>query len=391
MSVMKNILFIVQIKDINDALFCGNLIDFLSDNYTISVLSNRELSINNRIVFLNTIQQIDKYDLVIAYNKPALHKAKKFFDNIPIFYCYPGENDSQERVNIYDYDKLFIVRKPNHTIYDNTCLFTNTLFNNEQQNNGKEDIISVAINSLDTIEKLIPFMNILLSETFHLLSVSEKFININLNPNIKIIGSREKVLESFSSSKILIGEGQSAIRGILMEKPVLVLGKYGYGGLVTKDNIDLLYTHGFRGRIGGVQNEYTPFELIEYDLNKSQTITEDELKKLKNYLKNLIQKEYQDLINNIEFYINIKQQNKDTIKLIHNKLYTLISISTTYYLKNRLNNQLVYELNESEAYFFNFFKNPVCLMDVYKNNPQIQINDDLFNDLISLKALIYEA
>lgn len=72
MSVMKNILFIAQIKDINDALFCGSLIDFLSDNYTISVLNNRELSINNRIVYLNTIQQKDKHDLVIAYNKPAI-------------------------------------------------------------------------------------------------------------------------------------------------------------------------------------------------------------------------------------------------------------------------------------------------------------------------------
>ncbi len=388
---MKNILFIAQIKNTNDSLFCENLIGFLSNhNYAILILTNRELNINNQIVYLNTIRQKVKYDLVIAYNKQALHKAKKFSDNIPIFYCYSVENNIQERVNIYDYDKLFVMGKPAYPIHDNSCLFVNTLFKSKQQNKDKKNIVAVAVNSSDTIEMLTPFMNILLSETFHLLSVSQKVININFNPNIKVIRNQEKILDSFISSKTIIGEGQSAIRGILMEKPVLVLGKYGYGGLVTKENIDILYKHGFLGRIGGVQNEYLPFELIEYDLNKSRTLTKNELKKLKHYVKNLIQKEYHALSNNIEFYINLKKQNKNEVKLVKNELYMLVSISDSFYLQNRLNKQLVYELNKSEASFFNFFNEPATLIDFFRNNQRMQVTNDLMNDLISLKALVYE-
>ncbi len=388
---MKNILFISQINYVNDFLFCENFIDFLSGkDCKVSVLSNKKLNANKRAVFLNTLQFESEYDIVIAYNKAALRKAKKFSDNIPIFYCCSAEDSLQEQVNIYDYDKLLIVGKPKPPVYDNTCLFINTFYNKLKEDGIKDDIIVVAVNNINVLEQLTPFINIFLTETFHVLSILEKYKITNFNPNVKIIRNQDKVLDSLSSSKTIIGEGQSAIRGILMEKPVLVLGKYGYGGLVTKDNIELLYKYGFHGRVGGVENEYLPFELIEYDLNKAQTVTKNELKKLKHYVQNLIQKEHDALINNIEFYINLKKQNKDKIKLIKNELYSLLSISDSFYLQNQLNNQLVYELNKREASFFNFFNKSATLIDFFRNNGRTQETNDLINDLISLKALVYE-
>lgn len=376
---------------VNDKVFCENLIHYLSTyQLDIHFLGNKQLNINEHN--FKQIKNFSKfeYDLVIAYNKIGYHKIKAFFNTTPIFYICSGINYYNEYIDIHKYDKQFILGRKYFSIEDNTYYNINTLCNKKYDCDSNGSIV-VAVNSGQTINKLTPFLNALVSENIYLLSVEENIRNINLNPNIRIIKSFEKSNELFSSAKIIIGEGQSAIRGILQEIPVLVLGSFGYGGIVNMDNIDSLFQNGMSGRNGGARDEYFPLELIAYDFSEANKITKKELKKIKMDVEKLILKEYDVLLENINYYSNLKVQNKDNIQLNKNELYEIISTSSSkiYYLRNKITNQLLYELNKDEASFIEFFENGSTLLDFYMKNPCIKISDSLIEDMVSLKVFVY--
>lgn len=389
---MKKILFSGSMKNYNDYFFCENLTQYLSSNqFNIHFLGNKQLNLDgHNFKQINNISEFD-YDLVIAYNRTGYQKVKEISNTIPLFYICSGINYYNEHIDIYEYDKQFVLGKKHFTVDDNISSYINTLFNDKYNPNDDGSIV-VAINSVNIINKLTPFINAMLSENIYLLSVMENIRNINFNPNIRIIKRFEKLNELFNSAKLVIGEGQSAIRGILMEIPVLVLGSFGYGGIVNKDNIDLLFQNGFSGRNGGVRDEHLPFDLIEYDLNEAYKITKEELRNLKKHLKRLIIKEHDILIENINYYSKLKEQSQDDIRLVKNELYDLISTSSSniYYLKNRITNQFLYELSKEEASFIQFFKEGSSLSDFYSNKPKIKISNSLFKDMVSLKVLVYE-
>lgn len=328
---------------------------------------------------------------MIAYNRLGFHWIKDCLDTIPVFYVYPSESFYENNLEIYRYDKLFILGKLHFNAGNNVCSKINTFFtdNSKYIDNGS---IAVALNKASPINKLTPLLNAMLSEDFLLLSIGEQIRDINLNSNIEIIRKKEKISDAFRFAKVIIGEGQSAIRGIMMEKPVLVLGIFGYGGLVDNNNIDLLFNDGFSGRQGGAKDEHLPFELIEYDLKEAKKKTKVELKKLKERLKNLITDEYNILTEDIEYHTSVKEQNIRDMKLLKNSLYSLVSTSSinVFYLKNNITNQLICKLNKDESDFIEYLDKSSTISDFNLKKPGCMINNDFIADLTSLKVLIHE-
>lgn len=53
-----------------------------------------------------------------------------------------------------------------------------------------------------------------------------------------------------------------AYEGVLQRKPVIVVGEYGFGGLVTPDTLHEQYNNYFRGKINGIKAEYFSLERI---------------------------------------------------------------------------------------------------------------------------------
>ena len=320
----------------------------------------------------------------------GFHWIKDCPDTIPVFYIYSGESFCENNLEVYRYDELFLIGKLHFNAGNNVCSKINTFFtdNSKYIDNGS---IAVAVNKASSISKLTPLLNTMLSEDFFLLTIDEKIRDINLNSNIMII-RKEKISDTFKFAKIIIGEGQSAIRGIMMEKPVLVLGNFGYGGLVDNNNIDLLFNDGFFGRPGGAKDEHLPFELIEYDLNEAKKKPKAELKMLKERLKNLITEEYNILTEYIEYHTSVNEQNICDIKLFKNSLYSLVSTSSSnvFYLKNNITNQLICKLNKDEANFIEYFEESSTISNFHSKKPTCLINNGLVKDLISLKVLIHE-
>ncbi len=369
-------------------MFCETLLQSLILNqFEVDVLSNKVLDPD-----LNSIKSdknCSKYDLIIAYNKKGIKRIKTAENHISILYFCSNINYYKERVSVDYYYKLYIVGGA-QLIDDNTyskidCLFLEAL-------SLKKNHIVVAVSSNSIINKLTPLINSIISEKFYLISIIEKIININFNPNIKIINDFKRSNELFKEAKIIFGEGQYAIKGILLEKPVLIVGEYGYGGLIRKENIELLFKNGFTGRSGGTKDEYLPINLINNDLDEVKNIPTEELKDIKKICMNLISKQYENLFENIRKCILIKERKYDSLKLWKNDLFSIItnSSSNRYYIRNNITNQYQYELQEDELHFINYFIKESTVYDYFKLYPDKNISNSFIQDMILLKVLIDE-
>ena len=68
----------------------------------------------------------------------------------------------------------------------------------------------------------------------------------------------------------------------MRRKPVIVVGDYGLGGLVTPDTFRKHYNNRFRGKINGVRNESFSLENLEKEIYKSFNLTFQELQMMSN-------------------------------------------------------------------------------------------------------------
>ncbi|WP_316838060.1 hypothetical protein [Pedobacter nutrimenti] len=84
------------------------------------------------------------------------------------------------------------------------------------------------------------------------------------NDNIIFFANTSDYSSFFSECGLLIGSESIAAKGILSNLPVIVAGKKGFGGLVTKDNLISFLPNRFSGRPGGNFNErISPVLLVQ--------------------------------------------------------------------------------------------------------------------------------
>lgn len=75
----------------------------------------------------------------------------------------------------------------------------------------------------------------------------------------------EKLVES---ADLIIGCGNLAFQGTVCRKPVIVLGNYGLGGLITPKNVYEQCQNNFYGRINGNEGEYFSLGDLKSEIEK---------------------------------------------------------------------------------------------------------------------------
>lgn len=65
---------------------------------------------------------------------------------------------------------------------------------------------------------------------------------------VRYIFSDEEISEAVNEAGLIIGARGIAYEGVLQRKPVIVVGEYGFGGLVTPDTLHEQYNNYFRGK-----------------------------------------------------------------------------------------------------------------------------------------------
>ena len=99
---------------------------------------------------------------------------------------------------------------------------------------------------------------------------------------VRYISSDEEISEAVNKAGLIIGARGMAHEGILQRKPVIVVGEYGFGGLVTPDTLHEQYNNYFRGKINGIKAEYFSLERLEEEIRRGFALTFQELQMMSN-------------------------------------------------------------------------------------------------------------
>ena len=131
------------------------------------------------------------------------------------------------------------------------------------------DIKTVHTCGYSLLYQFVPLLNALASSEFAVFH-NEKPLLPLFNKNVSFISRKETDFETlFSESDLIIGSGETIYKGIASEKPCIVVGERGYGGVVILQNFDWQLKTNFQGRIGGYLNEHIPVALLTNDIQKT--------------------------------------------------------------------------------------------------------------------------
>ena len=100
--------------------------------------------------------------------------------------------------------------------------------------------------------------------------------------HVRYIFSDEEISEAVNEAGLIIGARGIAYEGVLQRKPVIVVGEYGFGGLVTPDTLHEQYNNYFRGKINGIKAEYFSLERLEEEIRRGFALTFQELQMMSN-------------------------------------------------------------------------------------------------------------
>lgn len=92
----------------------------------------------------------------------------------------------------------------------------------------------------------------------------------------------DEISNVIDEADLIIGTGIIAREGVLNRKPVIIVGDYGFGGLVTPNTFRKHYNNSFRGKINGVRDEYFSLERLEGEIKRAFCLTFQELQMMSN-------------------------------------------------------------------------------------------------------------
>ena len=87
------------------------------------------------------------------------------------------------------------------------------------------------------------------------------------------------------NASLVIGHKYVALQGALHKKPVIVIGDYGSGGLLTSANVVEQYHNHFLGNIGGELDEYFSLDQLQKEITAASKLSVRELEAIAEKLK----------------------------------------------------------------------------------------------------------
>lgn len=379
-------------KKSNDSLLFSNVIKLLSEK-------------NNQITTNSSEKDID---CIFLFNKELLSRALKVKKelHIPIIFVTSNSNIVSNYVlETKNVDHIFIYKdKVENTIfptircnYFNMPYFIADEYNmNEEEDDESEIQPMIYVNLCeekagdDVSLKLIKVLN-RIENCDIVLNSNNRNLSKILNKNITISSDCD-VEYLVKKSDLVIGSGYAALYGALFNKPTIVAGKDGYGGIVTKDNLSMHYENFFQGRIGGTSNELIPDLLLIEDLAHLSNIEsydflnmDDLLLELREFNINAFFK----AVNNVIEANNIIKVNKTNADLIFSPDFSLINTNEKKYLiMNNYTGFLLDEISYEEYMVIEHFEKGNSIVDLFKKNkPNKKINA-LIDKFINNKVLI---
>ncbi len=326
------ILVSAYLKNEQNALYFKRFLDLLNNvEKDITLLTSGHNSIFSDE---STIKEDDLIipDIIISFNRRGLIKARKINKsyNVPLIYSFCNSDiESEYNGKWNEWDNLIVINDNNNIIKklfpDYLTTFLNLPFQYGEYRPTLIDKQKLTIYvEFDDIKKnssilfeIAPVINSLSQVKFIVTGKSNLLLNY-FNTNVQL-NSRNMALEN---ADLVIGSGTVIEKAIACSKPCIIVGPRGFGGLVTKENIEKQLTTGFQGRIGGNIGEYIPDEILKDEILDFKDMEQKQIKKITNENHKLVQKYYDQTIEQLLLSLTniIKDQKIITEDLLSTKL-----------------------------------------------------------------------
>lgn len=319
----------------------------------INQLTN--ILINSNCQILEDIQSIADCDCIILYETHLINnvvKANKDYKR-PTIVCLQTSEIAKNysKLDITKIDFIFLFGNKDTGIifpYQKLSKLFFMPFGFIPKNHNSSKTISntqriyVNIDRSSLFETEIKLVRILNQLTQHniILQTNNKQLSNVLNNNVKIISQDSDIEKQVQTSDIVIGSGYTSLYAIAKNKPCIIIGEKGYGGLLSSENIEDQYKSFFQGRIGGRHLEMLPEKLIIEDI---QDIVEHKTKNTSLQFLDLVNGVQSQLLKEIEYII---QENKKISSLsietefIFNSDFTVIKSKEKCWIINRYDKRI---------------------------------------------------
>ncbi len=219
------------------------------------------------------------------------------------------------------------------------------------------------------IYKLIPLCNLMVKLKVTILYEEKPLLPL-LNNNIKMLDrNKVSVEDMIVQSDIVVANGDTVLKSVLLGKPCVVVGEQGYGGVITPQNLKIFYQNDFQGRIGGYLNEYIPEHLLQNDIQKLTSLEDEKQKEFTKENKKIfleIYKEFSKKWANI--LSEVIEQEKSTKDLINCSL----KLSSDFSLLPFPDDKFVLSYKETRQVHSNFGKEEATIILLFKEPVKVK-------------------
>lgn len=152
-------------------------------------------------------------------------------------------------------------------------------YKSRREKGSRESTILLGVDCFQLLLRAIILLNSMPDYHIELLYSGKRDISGMLCSHLSVC--REEDLDLvLSRADLVIGSKYLALEGIFNQKPVVVLGDCGLGGVVTSDTVMDMYHNGFVGKTDGDIDEYFPLHSLYQEIGKGLEMSESELEYL---------------------------------------------------------------------------------------------------------------
>lgn len=356
-NLKKKVCLTGKVNSVVDREFVKYFIEYLgSSGYKIDVF------INKPDYDLNTIDKIEKvrsntYDIFFVINKQIRRLYRRTNRTI---YLVNSANLYQVNALDHKYDMIFQYGHKKGFAQLSSPSYLNIAYINLGEENvlmEKNDTLFFVISNIDTLVSLTPFINNQYDKKVAVLCSGHKIPEHLFNSDIAFV-TDDDFDHVLHTSYVVIGEGPLMAKAVLNEKPTIVVGSYGYGGIITQKKLVNHFRHNFSGRIGGAFNEVIPFNLLNHDLEGIHKITKSELERLRNTIHQQLIEEYRTIGELFTFLAGLNRDSLIETTLVRNNdyIYTPISPLGGHLVIHAKTSKLLYQISKEEYEIINYFE-----------------------------------
>lgn len=233
------------------------------------------------------------YNLALAFNKKGYERIQALHPAIPIVYSILADDYEEEFIeDATRYEHLLLIAPDEiHNCGDSVtalpfpCVESMDTF--PKYKYSKPSIFVSSGNGRSALRVFILLNTLAQYKVNIIYSGKQGLYEVGYAPHVFIREDFE-MDTLIENANLIVGSKYVAMQGALHRKPVIVVGEFGSGGLLTLNNVEEQYNNNFAGEIGGELDGYFSLDQFQKDMKAASKLSSRELEAISEKLKKTI-------------------------------------------------------------------------------------------------------